>query len=58
MSDADHQKRNPGLRGPGDSAVQATPTEWVAAALCIVWVIAVATYVYTSPNEPASCGPV
>ena len=56
MNDADDKKRDLGLRGQGDSALQTTPTEWVAAGLSIVWVIAVAAYVYTGPQDAGSLG--
>ncbi len=56
MSGTGDKKRDLGLRDQADSAVQATPTEWVAAALSAIWVIAVAAYVYTGPQDAGSLG--
>ena len=56
MSDAEEKPRDLGLYARSDGDTKPTPTEYVAAGLCLVWVIAVAAYVYTGPQDSGSFG--
>lgn len=59
MTDRDTPETRPvdlGLYSPKGADGRMTVTEWVAIALCVVWVLAVGTYVWTAPEGVAPIG--
>lgn len=56
MSEADEKPRDLGLYARSDGDARLTPAEWVAVGLSLAWVIAVAAYVFTGPQDAGSLG--
>lgn len=56
MNDAEEKPRDLGLYARSDGDSKPTATEIVAGGLCLVWVFAVAAYVYTGPQDAGSLG--
>ena len=56
MTDPEEKPRDLGLYARSDGDAKPTATEVVAGALCLVWVFAVAAYVYTGPQDAGSLG--
>lgn len=59
MTDRDSSETRPvdsGLYAAKAPEGPMTATEWIAVALCIVWVLAVALYVWTAPEDVAPIG--
>lgn len=56
MSDSEDKPVDPGLYAPHAGAGRMVATEWVAIGLCVVWVVAVAAYVWQAPPEVEALG--
>jgi hypothetical protein len=56
MSDHEDKSADLGLYAPHAGEGRMAATEWVAAGLCVVWVLAVAAYVWQAPPEVESLG--
>jgi len=53
---AEHPRAGLGLYAPRGPEPRLSSTEWVAVALCVVWVVAVAAYVWRAPPGVAPLG--
>jgi hypothetical protein len=56
MTEPEEKPRDLGLYARSDGDEKPTATEIVAGALCLVWVFAVAAYVYTGPQDAGALG--
>lgn len=56
MSESDNKPVDLGLYAPNMGEGRMAATEWVAVGLCVVWVAAVAAYIWTGPQTAGSLG--
>ncbi len=56
MTEPEEKRRDLGLYARSDGDTKPTATEVVAGLLCLVWVFAVAAYIYTGPQDAGALG--